>query len=63
MASLIDFLSNQKLEPGGYRFNQGTSTTGPYLSKINDSSQYSNYKTIAVPNYSGSSNAINQTGS
>jgi len=63
MASLIDFLSNQKLEPGGYRFNQGTSTTGPYLSKINDSSQYSNYKNRAVPDYSGSSNAMNQTGS
>ena len=63
MASLIDFLSNQKLEPGGYRFNQGTSTTGPYLSKINDSSQYSNYKNRAVPDYSGSSNAMNQRGS
>ena len=63
MASLIDFLSNQKLEPGGYRFNQGTSTTGPYLSKINDSSQYSNYKNRAVPNYAGSSSAMNQRGS
>ena len=63
MASLIDFLSNQKLEPGGYRFNQGTSSTGPYLSKINDSSQYSNYKNRAVPNYAGSSSAMNQRGS
>jgi hypothetical protein len=63
MASLIDFLSNQKLEPGGYRFNQGTSSTGPYLSKINDSGQYSSYRDRAVPNYSGSSNAMNQTGS
>jgi hypothetical protein len=63
MASLIDFLSNQKLEPGGYRFNQGTSSTGPYLSKINDSSQYSNYKNRAVPDYSGSSNAMNMRGS
>tara|TARA_R100001440_G_scaffold18833_1_gene31892 strand:- start:1174 stop:2517 length:1344 start_codon:yes stop_codon:yes gene_type:complete len=63
MASLIDFLSNQKLEPGGYRFNQGTSSTGPYLSKVNDSNQYSNYRNRSVPNYSGSSNAMNQTGS
>ena len=63
MASLIDFLSNQKLEPGGYRFNRGTSSTGPYLSKINDSSQYSSYKDRAVPNYAGSSSAMNQTGS
>ena len=63
MASLIDFLSNQKLEPGGYRFNQGTSSTGPYLSKINDSSQYSNYRNRAVPNYAGSSSAMNQRGS
>ena len=63
MASLIDFLSNQKLEPGGYRFNQGTSSTGQYLSKINDSSQYSNYKNRAVPNYAGSSSAMNQRGS
>jgi len=63
MASLIDFLSNQKLEPGGYRFNRGTSSTGPYLSKISDSSQYGNYKNRAVPNYAGSSSAMNQTGS
>ena len=63
MASLIDFLSNQKLEPGGYRFNRGTSSTGPYLSKINDSSQYSSYKDRAVPNYAGSSSAMNQRGS
>ena len=63
MASLIDFLSNQKLEPGGYRFNKGTSSTGPYLSKINDSSQYSSYRDRAVPNYAGSSSAMNQTGS
>ena len=63
MASLIDFLSNKKLEPGGYRFNQGTSSTGPYLSKINDSSQYSSYRDRAVPNYAGSSSAMNQRGS
>tara|TARA_R100000234_G_C4993051_1_gene176487 strand:+ start:55 stop:1479 length:1425 start_codon:yes stop_codon:yes gene_type:complete len=63
MASLIDFLSNQKLEPGGYRFNRGTSSTGPYLSKISDSSQYGSYRDRAVPNYAGSSNAMNQTGS